>query len=82
MTLLQVKSVRSTAPGRYEVTLADMTGAPVTVICTVAEKNGVLAVAMHPDLVMTSEPSRVDSRELARTVLDHHQREAERTRSG
>ena len=70
---LRLREIRALGDDRYEVTFED----GQRVVCRVFKHKGVFGIRMDPDLVMGSEPPRIDSREVAAAVIDYHRRHAD-----
>jgi len=75
---LRLRDIRALGDDRYEVSFSDERGATELVVCRVFRHKGVFGIDMEPDLVMGSEPPRVDSREVAAAVIDYHKRHTAR----
>jgi hypothetical protein len=74
MSHLTLQTIVALGEDRYEVTFRDSAGATEVIVCKVFVHKGVPAVGMTPDLVMSSQPPRIDSRAVAREVLNYHRR--------
>lgn len=70
---LQMREIRAVGDDRYEVTFDKEDGTVERVICRVFTHKGIQAIRMEPDIVMTSEPSPINSREVAAAVIAYHQ---------
>lgn len=69
---LSLREIKALGNDKYEVMFCDSDGATEKVICTVFQHKGVTAVKMEPDLVMSNQPPRINSREVTQAVLDYH----------
>lgn len=72
---LSLREIKALGNDKYEVTLADPAGATEHVVCTIFQHKGVTGIKMEPDLVMSSQPPRINSREITQAVLDYHHKQ-------
>jgi hypothetical protein len=74
---LQLREIRPLGEARYELTFQDAGGNTKLLVCRVIKHKGISAVRFEPDLVMASEPSPINSRDVAAAVLEYHHRQPE-----
>lgn len=72
--MLRLRDIQALGDDRYDVTFADEQGATERAVCRVFRHKGVFGIDMEPDLIMGAEAPRIDSREVARAVIDFHKR--------
>lgn len=69
---LKLREIKALGEDKYAVTLEDEKGATEQIMCHVGQHKGVTGVRIEPDILMTSEPPRIDGKELAKAVIAYH----------
>ena len=74
---LRLRQIRALGENRYEVTFDEDGRTAERIVCRVFARKGVSGIRMEPDIVMTREPARINSQEVAAAVLAYHRRRSQ-----